>query len=1851
MAILNFPNTRPNGDPLQPGDQYTGDNGVQYVYDGVKWIGRTTTVTGYTGSQGPIGYTGSTGSQGSVGSTGTQGPIGYTGSTGSIGTQGLVGYTGSQGLIGNTGTQGIEGPIGPQGPTGPQGLIGNTGTQGIQGQQGEPGPAGIQGDQGLIGNTGTQGIQGSTGTQGIQGPIGLTGDQGIQGSTGTQGPRGFTGDQGVSVTLVGSTSTVGGLPLTGTAGDGWIVTDNGDLWFWSTINAQWEDIGQIVGPQGATGDQGPQGAQGPVGNTGTQGPQGSIGLEGPQGPTGLKGDQGLIGNTGTQGIQGIEGPQGPTGAKGDQGLIGNTGTQGVQGNTGTQGNAGVGVPVGGSAGQVLAKIDSDDYNTQWVNQGNSNRWDATAAEPNGCPIFAELTPDHFEAYTQRSHIQLQNNGYWDIGSNLQGNGVQGYFDGKTTVYSDTSTVVVRTSGINEWTFGTDGKLTLPDGTVIDPYTFTDQTTVFPGYVNSTTTKGIALTTGEITNTIIIPGTDFTAAVGSGTNTNPIAISGKNGVSITADSNNWTFGADGTLTLPQGGAFTSPNYGFSFNKNSGKTGAPDLGTDVTFETENLSSDILDSQVFMGSGYGEFRSIYNKVGPTESGLVYAGVEGFNYANYGDVNFSGMVSQTPHIDSMYTVGISTTTGKIVIGFTQNGQTLQSDDWSVTVGTLASDYTVNGLFADTTKTVISGGSEGIALTTDRGTVLFGNQPELPPTVPQHFHIMKKDPTLVDLFLGDDYNFVKLPSTGGVEVQAYADATGVVPASTTWYNIFGEITNSTATNWTTDGSVTYDADGNVYVLGSTTDDSNFDNSTNLFLKYSPVGELLWRRTWTTPTGMNCGSYNASMRFQAATTGTIATIVWASNGTPSGLNTYTSYVGTMDLDGNIVDTHGNARSPLAIPNYRITDILPIGVEDLAYISGIYYDSTSTNYYPSIAGVDFASTNDTINFVFAPADLYPTLPNYFKSIGNVGPVVYAAGAYSSTDYDGASQKAILGIIVALDTSTHALFQIGDNYPNYSLWFEDAATDPDSNLYGVINTNNYDYDTNTSLGNVYTVIASTSGAGFATIDRWQKKISLSSIDIYGTGLVWHNGYIYVSAYTLNGPGGDTDIIVLKLNSATGAVVWSRTIGSPSYDAITWSPGYHSSSDLSIDPTGTYLAFTGSTQDLTTGSSYTNNFTLQYPLDGSLLGTYNDFLITDTAGVTVADHDFTVLDITSSTVVTVTSLEVSTATLTASSVALDSGWTNFYWPLDGGTGGYVGLITTATSAAWTFAADGTLTAPGHIIPNADLTYDLGSTSSQWRSLYVGTGTIYIGGVALGVNENNYVTVDGNPIITVNTAGNLTVQGGTNVIGSVVVSDTAPVAATQGAQWFNTVDGRTYIAYNEQWLDASPVVVPSPGTYLGNIDIDGDTLNINGSTLTISNTGTLLVNGSEVTGSGGISGSHIEYTDPVTGYVSTLDLNYDFDVQLDDSHATFNGNGFWDIGSNAFDTKIFSTEDPGNDPKVIVVRAGNDDWTFGPLGTLTLPGGSSILDGMGAIRLEPSGASSSTQALLIYPTGSEAGNHIHLTAGGGGTDLYLGDDDQYVKVDHSGTVVIGTLGANTSTWTFGTDGVLTLSTASTILGNSEDPNVYIETSTTATTSTWTFGTDGILTLPAATPIIRGGGTGTDVTIVASTGSNTSTWTFAADGVLTFPDATVQTTAWTGTVAYSNVTGAPTPTYTSTYTGWFQAAETVVQLDTLVARITSTGTMQISTTIIETPGQGSAYAWNGVRNQGATMSAFGQGGENWVNPGDWLDISATPLDNNFEVATVSVFKLGGTGNLYRITYVGCTSYGWAVNIERVAQG
>jgi len=212
------------------------------------------------------------------------------------------------------GPQGIQGPVGDTGPTGATGLKGDTGATGPKGDTGATGP------------------KGDTGAQGIQG---IKGDTGLTGATGDTGAK---GDTGVSVELLGTVATEADLPAIPTnwndyAGHGWIVTTgisphiDGALWYWDLINGHWDYVGPIVGPQGNTGA------------TGATGPKGDTGATGPKGDTGA---------TGAQGIQGIQGLKGDTG------------------NTGATGSAGPGVATGGTANQLLAKLNGTDYATQWI---------------------------------------------------------------------------------------------------------------------------------------------------------------------------------------------------------------------------------------------------------------------------------------------------------------------------------------------------------------------------------------------------------------------------------------------------------------------------------------------------------------------------------------------------------------------------------------------------------------------------------------------------------------------------------------------------------------------------------------------------------------------------------------------------------------------------------------------------------------------------------------------------------------------------------------------------------------------------------------------------------------------------------------------------------------------------------------------------------------------------------------------------------------------------------------------------------------------------------------------------------------------------------------------------------------------------------------------------------------------------------------------------------------------------------------------------------------------------------------------------------------------------------------------
>lgn len=84
---------------------------------------------------------------------------------------------------------------------------------------------------------------------------------------------------------------------------------------------------------------------------------------------------------------------------------------------------------------------------------------------------------------------------------------------------------------------------------------------------------------------------------------------------------------------------------------------------------------------------------------------------------------------------------------------------------------------------------------------------------------------------------------------------------------------------------------------------------------------------------------------------------------------------------------------------------------------------------------------------------------------------------------------------------------------------------------------------------------------------------------------------------------------------------------------------------------------------------------------------------------------------------------------------------------------------------------------------------------------------------------------------------------------------------------------------------------------------------------------------------------------------------------------------------------------------------------------------------------ANGSNQYIIVDPTAGEPG-HIHLRAGGtqdsSSADLYLGGERTFVRVsDTYDNVAIGTTGTNANFWVFGSDGLLTLPSGNTTIGN----------------------------------------------------------------------------------------------------------------------------------------------------------------------------------------------------------------------------
>jgi hypothetical protein len=355
----------------------------------------------------------------------------------------------------------------------------------------------------------------------------------------------------------------------------------------------------------------------------------------------------------------------------------------------------------------------------------------------------------------------------------------------------------------------------------------------------------------------------------------------------------------------------------------------------------------------------------------------------------------------------------------------------------------------------------------------------------------------------------------------------------------------------------------------------------------------------------------------------------------------------------------------------------------------------------------------------------------------------------------------------------------------------------------------------------------------------------------------------------------------------------------------------------------------------------------------------------------------------------------------------------------------LSSAYGQSWNFGTDGSLTLPGDIKSNGNINIDINLTDSTLRRWQFGedgiltlpsTGKINNGnyewqfGTNGGLTLPGYITSrTGLPLNIFPSAGsNGSFSNSTGSIG-LFVNDTAPFITNGNNSWtFGSTGNTTF----------------PTGLTLG-APRGVNTVNFTAAV----NKEFQIETGTATSGKLWQFGTNGSLTLP--GDIKS-NGNINIDINLADSTLRrwqFGEDGHLTLPAGGDIKDITGTSVLGGGGGSTLVN-GAYTASLGNTGALTLPAGGIISEGNSptgvgkTITLTPYGVSA-TQALLIYPTGGvQEGDHIHLTAGGGNTELYLGNDNQYVKLVNGGNIEVRayqpTSPYNTAAWTFGTDGSL---------------------------------------------------------------------------------------------------------------------------------------------------------------------------------------------------------------------------------------
>jgi hypothetical protein len=431
------------------------------------------------------------------------------------------------------------------------------------------------------------------------------------------------------------------------------------------------------------------------------------------------------------------------------------------------------------------------------------------------------------------------------------------------------------------------------------------------------------------------------------------------------------------------------------------------------------------------------------------------------------------------------------------------------------------------------------------------------------------------------------------------------------WWSEYGDLLIDNQDDW--GSSVEYDSHGNVYIVGGTYHNIG-DNSTNiqaLLVKYSPTGELLWQKAmfdqdviWIRGEGLWIDSadnlfmivqndeINLSYLLKLDTEGNV---VWQVQMDPTPDNS----VGVIDIDGDnqghvyIVGrqnyVNNDERSEPWVACYDTTDGTCIWQQHVDITGALYWSNTA---YGIAVGVE------------------PL------------PAVYITGqAYISNQWQA--------FLVSMDAESGTLNWSNQLYRNDG-WYSsgnDVAVD--------------------AHGAVYVVGENSSGL---EISKWSSAGSLAWAKVMdkfgdsgGNSLDFdRDGYLYITGYNGNaGNTGNNGWLVIKMDQ-TGAIIWQNILGSPVNNIDQWY--YDGHKEIAVNSVQNSLVITGYTYVGTTAtireSLYNSNMlTAQFPLDGTMTGTFGNFFYTPT---TLVMADSNVYASIVSTVVTSSTYAMSTSTI---------------------------------------------------------------------------------------------------------------------------------------------------------------------------------------------------------------------------------------------------------------------------------------------------------------------------------------------------------------------------------------------------------------------------------------------------------------------------------------------------------------------------------------------------------------------------------------------------------------------------------